>query len=160
MGNEIEILDESGMPIASSKISFISPIADEDDQTVLIKGILKNPDGAFKTGQKIDVRVITGQTDAVLLPFNAVRHIGATKFIFITKDISKKAGNSGPVIKTVKQIPVNPADLDGDNYRILSGEIPEGTEIVVSGIEKLRDGAKIMISPNQASNMPDQGEGL
>lgn len=133
-GIPVEVLDNTGKVIASSALSFVSPVVDTSTQTVLAKAVLRNPTGVLKADQSVKVRVIYSKAPGILVPTGAISHMGGQDFAFV---VTKKGKQS-----FVKQQPIKLGDIQGDKYVILGG-LKAGEEIVSQGIQKLMDGAPV-----------------
>lgn len=134
----VEVLDNIGNIVGSSKISFVSPKVDTDTQTILVKAILHNSTSILKADQSVKVRVIYNKANGILAPTSSISHFGGQDFVFL---VNKKETKS-----FVKQLPVKLGDIQDDKYVVLSG-IKAGDEIVTQGLQKLMDGAPITILP-------------
>jgi RND family efflux transporter MFP subunit len=137
-GLPVEVLDNNGKVVATSKISFVSPVVNTDTQTVLVKASLNNPQGVFKADQSLKIRVIYNKAPGLLAPTSAISHFGGQDFVYTVSQKDKKS--------FVKQQPVKLGNLQGDKYVVISG-LKEGDTIVSQGIQKLMDGAPVTIMP-------------
>jgi RND family efflux transporter MFP subunit len=144
-GLPIEVLDNKGEVIGTTAISFVSPKVDTETQTVLVKAILDNSSGVLKADQSVKVRVIFNKSQGVLIPAGAVSHFGGQDFAYGIEQKGKQT--------FVKQIPIKIGELQGDKFVVING-IKAGDKIVSEGIQKLMDGAPVMILP---ANIP-QGQ--
>lgn len=135
-GLPVEVLDNVGKVIGSSKISFVSPKVDTSSQTILVKAILPNSKGILKADQSVKVRVIYEKAPGILVPTGAVSHLGGQDFVFVINQKDNKT--------FVKQLPVKLGELQGDKYVVLSG-LKDNDQIVSQGIQKLMDGAPVTI---------------
>ena len=124
--------------IATTAVSFVSPHADDQTQSVLVKGIVKNPDGALRAMQNVRARIIWKTADGLVVPVTAVLRLSGQMFVFVAED----AG--GKLVAKQRAIKVGP--IAGDNYPVLDG-LKAGDRIVVSGAQKLMDGAPIQAAP-------------
>jgi RND family efflux transporter MFP subunit len=120
--------------IASTTVSFISPHVDEQTQSVLVKAVLRNPDGALRSSQYVRARIIWQTTNGLVVPVTAVLRINGQFFAFVAEE----AGGA----LTAKQRAIKVGPIVGDNYPVLEGLKP-GDRVVVSGAQKLADGAPI-----------------
>lgn len=134
-GLPVEVLDNAGKVIGSTKISFVSPKVDTSTQTILVKAILNNPKEILKADQSVKTRVVFSKVSGILAPTGAVSHLGGQDFVFL---VVKKGNQS-----FVKQQSVKLGEIQGDKYVVLSG-LKSGDEIVSMGIQKLMDGAPVM----------------
>jgi RND family efflux transporter MFP subunit len=145
VGLPMEILNSEEQPLAKSAVSFVSPHVDDQTQTVLVKGQVHNPDGTLRASQFVRARIIWKVTDGLLIPVTAVLRINGQFFAFV-------ADNSGGKL-VARQRPVKVGDIVGDSYVVLDGLKP-GDRVVVSGAQRLADGAPITDAPPPAPASP------
>jgi len=132
--------------VATTTVSFVSPHADDQTQSVLVKGIVKNPDLALRAAQYVRARIIWKTADGLVVPVTAVLRVNGGFFACIAEP-----GAGGAL--TAKQRPIKVGPITGDNYPVLEG-IKPGERIVVSGAQKLMDGAPIQQAPSAVSAQP------
>jgi RND family efflux transporter MFP subunit len=142
MNLPVQIVDASGAPLATSRITFISPQVDNTTQTVLAKAQIANPKDTLRTAQFIRARVIWGSQDRSLIPVVAVSRIGGLYFVFVAES-DQKGGY------VVHQKPLKVGQIIGNDYVVLDG-IKSGDKVVVSGTQFLVDG--IPVVPQEASS--------
>lgn len=73
----------------------------------------------------------TVQKDAILIPTRAIQQVLDKKFVYVIQDDG-----------TVKQMPIEAGATQGA-YTIVKAGLKAGEEIVVDGLTKIRDGAKV-----------------
>ena len=130
--------------IATTSVSFVSPHVDDQTQSVLVKGIVKNPDGALRASQYVRARIVWKTADGLVVPVTAVLRINGQFFAFVAEPAAGGA-------LTAKQRAIKVGPIVGDNYPVLDGLKP-GERVVVSGAQKLADGAPI--APQGSSPAP------
>jgi RND family efflux transporter MFP subunit len=134
-GLPIEVLSSNGQEkLADSSVSFISPRVDDQTQTILVKGNVTNPGAALRSSQFVRARIIWKTTDGLVVPVTAVARVNGEYFAFVAE------GADGKTVARQRAIKVGP--IVGDDYAVLSGLKP-GDRVVVSGVQKLADGAPI-----------------
>ena len=139
VGLPIRIASSDGsQELAQTKVAFISPHVDDQTQSVLVKGDVRNPAGSLRASQYVRARVVWRTTDALVVPVTAVLRVSGQFFAFVAED----AG--GTLVAKQRAIQVGP--IAGQGYPILAG-IKAGERIVVSGAQKLADGAPIQPAP-------------
>jgi len=148
VGLPLQVLSsDGGQRIAATTISFVSPHVDDQTQSVLVKGMVKNPDGALRASQYVRARIIWKTADGLVVPVTAVLRINGQFFVFV----AEPAAGGG---LTAKQRAIKVGPIAGDNYPVLDGVKP-GERIVVSGAQKLADGAPIAPQADKpASQVP------
>jgi multidrug efflux pump subunit AcrA (membrane-fusion protein) len=123
-------------------VSFVSPHVDEGTQSILVKGMVRNPDGTMRASQFVRARIIWKTAEGLVVPVTAVLRISGQYFAFVAlEEPNTAAGGSGTrLIARQRAIKVGP--ITGDNYPVLDG-IKPGERVVTSGAQKLADGAPI-----------------
>ncbi len=142
MNLPVQIVDASGAPLASSRITFISPQVDNTTQTVLAKAQIPNAQDTLRTAQFIRARVIWGSQNRSVVPVVAVSRIGGLYFVFVAES-DQKGGY------VVHQKPLQLGQIIGNDYVVLDG-IKPGDKVVVSGTQFLIDG--IPVVPQETSS--------
>jgi multidrug efflux pump subunit AcrA (membrane-fusion protein) len=123
-------------------VDFISPRVDGETQSVLVKGQVRNPDGRLRSSQYVRARIIWKTVEGLVVPVTAVLRISGQFFGFVAEE----AG--GKLVARQRAIKVGP--IAGNNYPLVDG-IKPGERIVVSGVQKLADGAPIQETADAAS---------
>ena len=86
MGMPIEVLSATGQSLARTTISFIASRVDEATQSVLVKGLVANPDGALRSSQFARARLIWKTPRGVRLPVVAVTRVNGQFFAYVAAD--------------------------------------------------------------------------
>jgi RND family efflux transporter MFP subunit len=120
--------------LANTSISFISPHVDEQTQSILVKGIVPNPSGALRSSQFVRARIVWKTSQGLTVPVTAVLRINGQFFAFVAEDASGKL--------VARQRAIKLGSIVGDAYPVLEG-IKVGDRVVVSGVQRLADGAPI-----------------
>lgn len=139
-GMTVEILNPQDEVISSSKISDISPDANNQEESTVIKALFNNPEGLLKPHQLVRARVILNQRSGVLIPTKAVSRLGEETFVYV---VEKQESPQGITQLIARQKPVKLGNIRDDNYQILAGLQPED-QIVTSGILNVKDGVLIV----------------
>ncbi len=137
----VQIVDDAGNLLATSRITFLSPQVDTATQTVLAKATIANSNDKLRTAQVIRARVVWGSLQKPVVPVVAVSRIGGVYFAFVAEPDQ----NGGYV---VHQKPLQVGQIVGNDYVILDGVKP-GDKVVVSGTQFLIDG--IPVVPQEAA---------
>lgn len=137
VGLPVRLMDDRGQVIATNRISFISPNVD-DTQTVLAKAPLVEGRGQFRADQFVRARVVWSDAPGLTLPVTAVLRVNAQYFAFV----AEKNGDG----MVARQKPVTLGEIVGNDYVVRSGLAP-GEQLIVSGLQKIRDGAAVMPAP-------------
>ena len=135
LGLPIRIEDDRGNVLATNKITFISPNV-EPTQTVLAKATLVDGRGSFRSDQLVRARIVWRAEPGLSVPLTAVTRINGQYFAYVVE----KEGD-----KTVaRQKGVTLGPLTGNDYLVLDGLKP-GEQLITAGIQKIRDGAPVMV---------------
>ena len=124
--------------LAATTIGFISPHVDDQTQSVLVKGVVRNPGGRLRSSQFVRARIVWKTAEGLVVPVTAVVRINGQFFAFVAED------GGGKLVAKQRAIKVGP--IAGDAYPVLDG-IKPGERVVVSGAQKLADGVPIQPSP-------------
>jgi RND family efflux transporter MFP subunit len=154
IGLPVHLLDDDGKILATEKLSFVSPSVEGATQSVLVKATLENAVG-LRTEQFVRVRVVWNETPALLAPVVALNRVGGQYFAYVVE-----SGEGGATI--ARQRVVEPGPVAGNDYILKSGLKP-GDRLIVSGVQKIGDGAPVTIVPGNANPTaappPAPGEG-
>lgn len=134
-GLPVRIVSESGEVLATNPITFVSPTVDTATQSVLAKARLAEGRGAFRSDQFVRARIVWSSAPGLTVPVTAVVRINAQFFAFVAEK-----GEQGTV---AKQKPVQLGEIVGNDYVVRGGLAP-GEQLIVSGLQKIRDGAPVM----------------
>ncbi|MFS8839153.1 efflux RND transporter periplasmic adaptor subunit [Synechococcus sp. R6-5] len=157
IGTPVQLLDSRGEVIGSSQISFIAPEANAATQSVLAKALLENPAGQLRSAQFVRTRVIWEERPALLVPVTAVARLGAQTFVYTVQTTEPPAEGMPPGAVAVQR-PVQLGSIYGNSYEVLEG-LEANEPIVLSGLQKIRDGAPIVDEVLFQQRMQPQGGG-
>src|SRR5450830_1721965 len=103
--------------------------------SIKMRAIFKNDDGMLFPNQFVNIKLLVGvQKNAIVIPLAALQHGKNGDYVYVVNQ-----GNS------VMLRPVKSGNADGESIAISQGLNLEDT-VVIDGIDKLRDGAKIKIT--------------
>ncbi|MEH1840382.1 MAG: efflux RND transporter periplasmic adaptor subunit [Nostoc sp.] len=161
LGLPVQMLNAQGKTTARGKVSFISPDASSDSQTVLAKANFGNFRNQLVNRQSVQTRVIWNERPGILIPVTAVSRLGGETFVFVAQapEQKPKAEASAQKPKTqapspslvAQQKPVKLGVIEGNNYQVIAG-LKAGDKIVVSGILSLTNGAPITPAPQEVGS--------
>jgi RND family efflux transporter MFP subunit len=138
-GLPLRVMSGDGREVlALTTVSFISPSVDETTQTILVKGIVRNRDGKLRSSQFVRARIVFKTDQGLVVPVTAVARVAGQYFAYVAE------GADGKLVARQRVIRVGP--IVGDNYPVLEG-IKPGDKVIVSGAQKLVDGAPIVPAP-------------
>ncbi|HKA86918.1 MAG TPA: efflux RND transporter periplasmic adaptor subunit [Haliangiales bacterium] len=131
---EVEVLDSTGVPLGTGHVYFISPQVNADTQSILIKTDVQNEGAKLRAEQFVRARVVWSTHEGVSVPALAVVRLNGQTFVYVAES------HDGALV--AKQRAVALGELTANAYVVLSG-LKAGEKVVVSGLQKLGDGAPI-----------------
>lgn len=134
LGLTVHLVDEAGNKIADTRITFLSPQADPETQTVLAKAILENPHG-LRVAQQVRAQVVWSTHEGTVIPILDVTRISGQFFAFLAVKDGKNTVARQKLLKI--------GDTVGNDYVVLEG-IKPGDHIITSGLQFLQDGMPVM----------------
>jgi RND family efflux transporter MFP subunit len=145
LGLPVRLVDDQGRVLATNKITFVSPTVDTATQSVLAKALLVEGRGQFRSDQFARARVVWSTSPGLTIPVTAVTRVNAQFFAFV----AEKSGDG----LLAKQKPVQLGEIRGNDYVVQSG-LSIGEQLIVSGLQKIRDGAPVMPAPPASPGSP------
>ena len=137
VGLPVHLIDDAGRLFATAKLSFVSPSVDAGTQSILAKAILEEPVG-LRTDQFVRARMVWTETVSLTVPFVAVNRVNGQYFAFVAE-----SGEGGKTV--ARQRAVDLGAVVGNDYLVKSG-LKAGEKLIVSGVQKIRDGAPVQIT--------------
>jgi len=134
VGLPVRFIDDRGQLLATNKIGFVSPNVETATQTVLAKAPIVEGRGQFRADQFVRARVVWSEAPGLTVPVTAVVRINGQFFAFVAEQ-----GGPGMV---AKQKPVTLGAIIGNDYVVRGGLAP-GEVLIVSGLQKIGDGAPV-----------------
>ena len=135
LGLPVRLLDDSGRPIMSTQLSFVSPAVDARNQSVLAKATLDRPEG-LRTEQFVRVRMVWSDEAGLTVPLVSVNRINGQYFAYVAETEGGKT--------VARQRAVDLGSVVGNDYVLKSGLKP-GEKLIVSGLQKIVDGAAVTL---------------
>jgi len=145
LGLPVRIFDDQGKLLATNRITFVSPNVDTSTQSVLAKAQLVEGRGQFRSDQFVRARVVWSTAPGLTIPVTAVTRINAQFFAFVAEKNDK-----GMVAKLK---PVQLGEIIGNEYVLQSG-LQVGEQLIVAGLQKIRDGSPVMAAPPAGAAPP------
>lgn len=139
--------DRPSAAVGEAHVFFIAPQVDAMAQTVLVKARVNNPNGRFAADEKLRVRLMTGSTQRVLVPFSAITRMAGQPFVYEAK-APDKASDKGEGL-VARMIPVTLGSFYGDSVAVTKG-LSDGTRIITGNIQKLQEGMPIQDAATMA----------
>jgi RND family efflux transporter MFP subunit len=137
----VRLLDEQGKVTETTAINFIAPSVDDQTQSVLVKAPL--PAGSpFRTDQFVRAQVVWNSNPGLTVPLTAVTRVNGQYFAYVAE---KAEGGM-----VARQRPITLGSVIGNDYVLLNGLKP-GEQLIVGGIQKIGDGAPVMVGDPAAA---------
>ena len=140
LGLPVHLVDDRGNVFATERLSFVSPSVDGATQSVLAKATLEKAEG-LRTEQFVRARVVWSERPTLTAPVIALNRIGGQYFAYVAE-----GADAGTV---ARQRVVEPGPVIGNDYVIKSGLKP-GERLIVSGVQRIADGAPVKVTPAAA----------
>ncbi|MBD2720222.1 efflux RND transporter periplasmic adaptor subunit [Synechococcus sp. FACHB-909] len=174
IGQPVQVESQGNPPVrGEGRVVFVSPYFANATQssgqpnTVLVKAEFPNLTGVLKTGQYVRNRIITGVSDQLAVPVEAVMMQAQQPFVYRVLPLStvlpqiKASDQMLPAQKqkleklpgttpVVVQTAVKLGKLQNNAYPVLSG-LTKGDEVVVSNTALLRSGMPVRRAPAPAT---------
>jgi len=124
-------------------VGAISPLIDVGGRSLLLRAHVPNPDALLRPGLFARVRLELAETMGLVVPESALTPSGDAQYVYRVEE------------GVVKRVMVQLGQRLGAHVEIVSG-LNEGDEVVVSGLQKVRDGTEVEIlpSPGAAAGAP------
>ncbi len=135
LGLPVRLLDAEGKVAATNRITFVAPRVDDATQTVLVKSRLAEVPPFIRVQQFVRARIVWSAEPGLTVPVTAVTRVSGQHFCFV----AEPAQQGGFV---ARQRPVVLGEVLGNDYVARSGLKP-GERLIVSGIQKIGDGAPV-----------------
>jgi RND family efflux transporter MFP subunit len=133
-GLTVELLGPDGQVIASNPITFVAPRADDATQSVLVKATLRQMPPTIRILQYVRARIIWSNDPQLAVPVAAVNRLAGQYFVFVAEN-----GEQGTV---ARQKAVTLGEVVGNDY-VVRGGLMAGEQVIVSNLQKIRDGAPV-----------------
>jgi RND family efflux transporter MFP subunit len=143
VGLPVRIVSDTGEVIATDKINFVSPAVDDVTQTVLVKAPVGDSRN-FRPDQYVRARVVFSTDPGLMVPVTSVNRINGQFFAFVADK-----GDRGGLV--AHQRPVTLGPVVGNDYVVLGG-LKAGEQLIVSGLQKIGDGAPVQGLPPGAGD--------
>ncbi|RKH18464.1 efflux RND transporter periplasmic adaptor subunit [Corallococcus sp. CA047B] len=144
----LEVLDDDGKPVVRAPAFFVATTPNPATQLVEVKAAFVNTMG-LRAGQLVRAQLVYDVREALKMPTTAVTRQGSQSFAMV---VGQSDGGT-----VAKRQPVTLGLVEGNDYEVLKG-LDAGTQVVISGVQQLRDGMPITAKPAQQGHtegMPD-----
>lgn len=134
VGLPVHLVDDSGKRISTQSLTFVSSAVDAATQSVLAKSGLDNASG-FRTEQYVRAQIVWSQEPALTVPVVSLNRINGQFFAYVVEP-----GEGGTTVARQRSVVTGP--IVGNDYVVKSG-LKAGEKLIVSGVQKIRDGAPV-----------------
>jgi len=142
---QVDALDRYMKKLATGYLSTIDNQIDPTTGTVKLRATFENTDNALFPNQFVNARLLVEQKHGVtLLPTAAIQRNNQQTYVWFVKPDSTV---------TVRQIKLG--TTEGDESEITDGLNP-GDEVVMTGVDRLQEGAKVNAQVEGARSAPAQ----
>ena len=145
VGLPVRLVDDRGQVLATNRITFVSPTVDTSTQSVLAKAQLVDGRGEFRSDQFVRARIVWTEAPGLTVPVTAVVRTTGDFFAFVAVKDQQAL--------VARQKRVQLGEIVGNEYVVQSGLQP-GEQLIVSGLQKIRDGAPVMPAPPAGAAPP------
>ena len=135
----VQAWDKGGAKqLATGRVSTIDNAIDASTDTIKVKAVFPNADDALFPNQSVGVRLLLDVLkDALTVPQSAVLRGAQGFYVYVVEPDN-----------TVSTRIIKPGVVDGE-WMAVEGAVQAGEKIVVDGVDRLRNGAKVeVITPN------------
>ena len=145
VGLPVHLVDDHGRIVSTEKVSFVAPSVDGATQSVLAKAGIEKA-GFLRTEQFVRAQIVWTEAPALTVPLVALNRVNGQFFAYVAEP-----GDGGTTV--AHQRAVEPGPLVGNDYVVKSG-LKAGEKLIVSGVQKIREGSPVAISAAAASPAP------
>jgi RND family efflux transporter MFP subunit len=145
VGLPVHLVDDHGRIVSTEKVSFVAPSVDGATQSVLAKAGVEKA-GFLRTEQFVRAQIVWTEAPALTVPLVALNRVNGQFFAYVAEP-----GDGGTTV--AHQRAVEPGPLVGNDYVVKSG-LQAGEKLIVSGVQKIREGSPVAISAAAASPAP------
>ncbi|AGC49172.1 HAE1 family efflux transporter MFP subunit [Myxococcus stipitatus DSM 14675] len=142
----VELLDEKDKVVVAAPVFFVAPTPSATTQLVEVRAAFENKEG-LRAGEMVRTRVVYEVREALTVPTVAVTQISGQSFVYEVATV-----DGGTV---ARRAPLSVGEVTGNDYEVTGGA-DAGVQVVVSGLQLLRDGQPIKPTPAR----PAQGQGV
>jgi RND family efflux transporter MFP subunit len=147
IGTRIDLVNPQEQTLGTGRVFMIAPNVANDTQTVLVKALVDNANGALRADQQLRARVIWQRSPGTLIPTTAISRIAGQDFVFVAEKDGDKV--------VAKQKPIKVGIIRGNDQQVLDGLSP-GAQIITTGLNKISDGAAIVNESELSAPKPEE----
>ncbi|MDX1918686.1 MAG: efflux RND transporter periplasmic adaptor subunit [Candidatus Caenarcaniphilales bacterium] len=136
LGDKVQIIGQDDEQIGEAEVFYIASTVNKETQTVLVKAFYPNPDHKIRANQQIEIQLKLNERPGLKIPTAAVGRLGESAYVY---RVIRKEGKL-----FAKQNSVELGAIQNNRYLVKNG-LEEGSSIIISGIEKVQDGAPVTL---------------
>jgi len=141
-GAVVNVSAEGDSGEIAGRITAVDSVVDAATRNIQVQATLPNPGGRLHPGMFVKARVtLRAEAAVVSLPASAVSYAPYGDSVFVVKELTDPKGHT---YRGVAQQFVKLGASRGDQIAVVSG-LEAGSEVVTSGIFKLRNGAAVLV---------------
>ncbi len=168
VGQPVRLASQSTPPVTGEgKITFVSPYyaitqSGKPPNTLMVKAVFPNLTGQLKTGQYVASEIITGSSEQLAVPVQAVMMQAQQPFVYEVIPVSKalpqikrSANTSAQTLEKLEKLPSNIpivlqkkvqlGNMQNNLYPVISG-LKAGAKVAISNTSRLRSGMPVKVS--------------
>src|ERR1700733_6950271 len=145
----VAVLDRDNVhPLATGTLTTFDSQIDVTTGTIRMRSTFDNPKGVLFPNQFVNVRLLVDTMSGVTLAPNAAIQLGASgDFVYLLKDDSTVAK---------RDVAIGPAD---GKHTVITSGLTAGDKVVIDGVDRLRDGAKVKVVDQAPAGNGQAGTG-
>ncbi|WP_459616912.1 efflux RND transporter periplasmic adaptor subunit [Bordetella sp. 2513F-2] len=117
----------------TGEVYAVSPLVDAAGRSVLLRATVANADGALRPGMFARVQLFFSMEQALVVPEAALAPSGQAQYVFRVQD------------GVARRIEVTVGERRDGRVELLTG-VQAGDELVVAGLQRLTDGAPVVVA--------------
>ena len=145
----VTVLDRGNVhALATGTLTTFDSQIDVTTGTIRMRSTFDNPKGVLFPNQFVNVRLLVDTMSGVTLAPNAAIQLGASgDFVYLLKDDSTVAK---------RDVAIGPAD---GKHTVITSGLTAGDKVVIDGVDRLRDGAKVKVVDQAPAGNGQAGTG-
>ncbi|MEB3266732.1 MAG: efflux RND transporter periplasmic adaptor subunit [Cyanobacteriota bacterium] len=135
---------------ARGRVSFVAPSLDRERQTLLVKAVFDNRDGALRNRQRVQARLLYGRRQSLAIPEQAVLLQAGQTFVFVAVSAQEARRRLGRPLEpppptglpVALQVPVRLGVLENGAFPVEAG-LRRSDSVIVGNLARLRSGMAV-----------------
>ena len=145
----VTVLDRGNVhALATGTLTTFDSQIDVTTGTIKMRSTFDNPKGVLFPNQFVNVRLLVDTMSGVTLAPNAAIQLGASgDFVYLLKD---------DLTVAKRDVAIGPAD---GKHTVITSGLTAGDKVVIDGVDRLRDGAKVKVVDQAPAGNGQAGTG-